>query len=159
MEAVQHSLEVQQVRLPAAATPPIPSISTNTTAIVAPVATPSPPSTEPASKRRKYNLDELVNCSKDYQKEASKRDISKSELLDLLDAAVAEVLEQKLQGKVLNDPLKTWAYKAGKVVHCLQTCHQNDKESFLQANKTFTVSRFRCLHGAKHSFCFDGSKH
>ena len=142
IQAVKHNTEIQQAAV--------------ATAILPAAATPSPSSSE-QNKCRKYNPEEIVQCSKDYQKEANKLSVSKSkaQLLDLLQKAVQEILEQKQHGKVLQDPLKTWAYKAGKVVKCLQACHSNNKESFLQANSSFTVSRFKCSHGEAHSFSFD----
>ena len=104
IQAIQHNAEIQQV----AATIPSPSSSEQ-------------------NKHHKYNPEDVIQCTKNYQQEASKLGRSKPQLLNLLEEAIQEVLEQKQQGKVLLDPLKTWAYKVGKVVKCLEECHNNNK--------------------------------
>jgi hypothetical protein len=139
VQVVQHAIEIQQV---------------STGAIILPAATPSPHQTD-STKHCKYNPDKLIQCSKDFQSMAAKRSLLKPELLDIIVQAVGEVVEQKQQGKILQDPLKTWAYKVGKIYDCFQCCHSCNKDSFLAANPNFTSSQFKYAGNMAHSFSFD----
>jgi hypothetical protein len=99
-----------------------------------------------------------VTCSKNFQQEVKKARKAKILQVEMLQQAVAEVRLQLLAGKILQDPLRSFAYKAGKVDACVRNCHSGSVEAFLQANKTFSTSRFQCCSGIDHSTTFDIGK-
>jgi hypothetical protein len=59
---------------------------------------------------------------------------------------------------VLVDPLKSWAYHAGKVVECVSKCHGGNLGMFLDETTGFLIVKWACCHGIKHKACFDRSK-
>ena len=165
MEAVHHATAVQHNSLLALGTPQNASRSrTEAPARMAiPAAslhpaTPYPPP-EDSSRKRKYNPDEVVTCSRDFQQEVKRARTAKALQVELLQQAVSEVRTQLLEGnKILQDPLWSFAYRAGKVVDCVKNCHGGSITAFLQANEGFTYSRFKCCNGTEHSTSFDISK-
>ena len=112
------------------------------------LATPSPSSG--SNKRRKHDQDEIVVCKRDWKQEAAKRNLPKAKLLDICEKAIEEIVAEKEKAKILTDPLKTWAYRAAKVLDCLKSCHADDKTAFLEAHPNFTISKFTCSN-TKHS--------
>jgi len=62
----------------------------------------------------------------------------------------------KAKNMSLGDPLKTWLYRIGKVVDCVQGCHGGSVEAFLESNTTVPLSKFKtCKSGKEHKACFD----
>lgn len=109
-------------------------------------------SDQPASKRRKHNPEDVVDCRTNWKEKASERKLPKLELVTICCGAIDEIVSQKDSGKTLVDPLKTWANRASKVVACVKGCHANSKEAFVHDNPTFTISKFgTCSKGVKHS--------
>jgi hypothetical protein len=143
-EAMQRAYEVQALAGPMAALTILPAGAAGASIVA------TKPSPKASKSARNYNGEDIIQCSKDFKAEASKRNLPKADLLCLLEAAVAEILQQKNEGKILLDPLKTWAYRASKVIDCLQSCHHGNKDAFLMANSGFTVSRFACSDGREH---------
>jgi hypothetical protein len=114
------------------------------------------------TKVRKLNEDEIVVLSRDYQSEAkmiSRQKESKSDLLKIAEDAVHEVLEQKTKGKILQDPLKTWANKAARAVLCIKICYKGNRDGFLCDNDKYVISRFKCHKGENHDGAFEKLKH
>ena len=108
--------------------------------------------------KRKYNPEDLVAWSLEYPQAVKKARLNKSLQVKLCKQCVGEVRAQVIQGKILQDPVKSFAYKAGRVVDCLEKCYDGSVQAFLEANKTFTVSRFnQCCNGNKHSASFGQS--
>ena len=114
---------------------------------------------EPPTKKRK-NPDHSVSCSRDYQAEckATKKN-QKGKQVEIFAAAVKEVQAQVKAGKILCDPLKTFVYRYGKVVDCIESCHKGNTAEFLAANSGVAFSKFsRCSCGVKHAVTFDSAK-
>ena len=116
-----------------------------------PIADSSPPAA--SHKRRTVNPEEAVVGKRDYQMEAgaaAKRQ-QRKELVDLCCDAIKDIVEQKQNGKLLADPLKSWANRASKIVKCIEECHGGSKDAFLQSNPTFTISKFsKCANKVSH---------
>jgi hypothetical protein len=66
-------------------------------------------------------------------------------------AGATEVEQQVRGGKVLVDPLKSWAYLAGKVAECVSKCHGGN------LGTGFRIGKWACCHGIKHKAYFDRS--
>lgn len=64
---------------------------------------------------------------------------------------MAEAVQQRIQGKLLEDPEKSWVNKAAKGVLCLKLCFLGDKEQFLLATKNYSVTKFKCTFGENHN--------
>ena len=111
-----------------------------------------------ASNKRKYDPSEIVACSIDFQQAVKRARNEKKRQVELLQEALCEVRLRVREGKVLQDPIKSFVYKAGKVDDCVKKCHGGSNKAFLEANKTFTLSRFKCCYGKEHSTSFDVSK-
>jgi hypothetical protein len=160
LEAVHHVCAVQQIAL--LDSPPnangIHAVAVTPAGAIFPAATatPSPPSE--ISRKRKYNPEELVSCSKNFQQEVKQARKAKGLQVELLQQLVAEVRMQVLAGKILREPLKSFAYKAGRVDGCVKNCHNGSVAAFLLANKTFCTSRFQCCFAKNHSTTFDVGK-
>jgi hypothetical protein len=58
-----------------------------------------------------------------FQQEVKQARKANGRQVELLQQAVAEVCLQLLDGKMLQDPLRSVAYKAGKVAACVRNCH------------------------------------
>ena len=112
------------------------------------------PTFDSSNKRSKihHDTDSTVQCETDWQAAAGKRGLPKLEVLEVCDNAINDIVNQKSQGKLLVDPLKSWAYKVSKVLTCCKECYANDKEAFVQANPNFTISRYQCKNKA-HKGC------
>ena len=116
-------------------------------------ATPSPPSE--ICRKRKFNPEQIVTCSMNFQHEVKRARKAKGRQVELLQQAVAEVRMQLIDGKILQDPLRSFAYKAGKVDACVRKCHSGSVAAFLEANKSFSTSRFKCCYEIDHSTTFE----
>jgi hypothetical protein len=99
-----------------------------------------PPSTEATCKEKAKS----ITCSRDYQTEVRDGTKSKAEKLDLILAAVDEVRAQIAPNRSLDDPLRSWVYRAGKVAQCLESCFGGNKEEFLKESKSVAPSQFEC---------------
>ena len=109
----------------------------------------------PTNKKRKQAVvqEVLVAWDKDYAalvKTAGGKKQKKLQV-ELIVEAVAAVKQQQNEGKSLRDPVKTVAFRMGKIASCVCQCHNNDVDSFLVANPTFTTSRFKCAAGVSHT--------
>jgi hypothetical protein len=108
------------------------------------------PSEEPTGEN-------IVVLSKDYKQEVNKA-TSKADKVTLFVAGATEVEQQVREGKVLVDPLKSWAYRAGKVAECVAKCHGGDGSKFLDETVGFRIGKWACYNGIKHKACFDRCK-
>jgi hypothetical protein len=167
VQAVQHALEIQQ----AANGSTLPNIGGGggSVSIVSPAGGEKQTmgegvDDEIASKKQKYNPEEIVTCSKDYQKLIQKLPVVHSKQLQiaLIQEACEEIVQQMRSGKILIDPLKSWIYKAGKISECIKHCHHGSIDSFIQNNGGnnggLAISRFRCNNNIKHQAVFDPKK-
>jgi hypothetical protein len=167
VQAVQHALEIQQ----AANGSSDPNIGGGggSVSIVSPAGGEKQANSEEvidenASKKRKYNAEEIVTCSKEYQKLIQKPPVvhSKRSQIALIQEAREEITEQMRSGKILIDPLKSWIYKAGKILECIKHCHNGSIDDFIQnhggENGGLAISRFRCNNNIKHQAVFDPKK-
>lgn len=151
MEAEQHALALSCKQNSLGTT-------TQATTTLAPPGAPTPTLCHPeASSKRKYALDEIVTCSVDFQQAVKRARRDKNRQVELLQEALREVRSQVREGKILQDPIKTFAYRAGKVEDCVKSCYKGNITAFLQANTKFTLSRFVCCLGNTHSTSFDVS--
>jgi hypothetical protein len=103
---------------------------------------------------KRSRQDNAIEPVKDYQDLAKKKRLSKQEVVTLCVEAYDDVKAQVVEGKTWNGTagFKNWAYRAAKVVDCVRNCHGNCQESFLAANPSFTISRFRrCAAGKEHT--------
>lgn len=117
-------------------------------------------SEQPPAKKRKPNPNELVSCNRDYQAEfkATARN-KKDKQIEIFTTAVKDVQAQVKAGKILCDPLKTFVYRYGKVVDCIESCHKGNAAEFLAANSGLAFSKFSCCScGIKHAVTFDAAK-
>lgn len=110
----------------------------------------------PKKKRKMVPEGKRVKFSKEYQAMAAeyrnrKSSKCKAELLSICQVAVYEVIAQKRQGKVLDDPEKSWANKAAKGVACLRSCCNKDVTIFLESTHDYTVARFKCHKQKNHN--------
>jgi len=72
--------------------------------------------------------------------------------------AVGDVKEQVQRNKILVDPLKSFIYRAGRVISCVDGCHGGDISAFVSANSGIALSKFKTCHfGIEHKACFDAS--
>jgi hypothetical protein len=77
--------------------------------------------------------------SKKFKQEVNKA-TSKVEKVAILVAGATEVEEQQVrEGKVLVDPLESWAYRAGKVAECVSKCHGGSLGKFLDKPLAFEL--------------------
>jgi hypothetical protein len=102
-------------------------------------------------------MENIVAFQKDYRKEVNMAK-SKAETIFLLVSAAKELQKQVRDGKVLKDPLKSWAYRAGKIAQCVEICHSGNIAQFLDKTKNFRLGKWACCKGVKHVACFDRSK-
>jgi hypothetical protein len=110
------------------------------------------------SKKRKQNVDDRVSCERDFQLECKKAREKPAKVKVCIDCD-EQVRLQITQGKVLVDPLRTFAYRAAKVAQCVKECHGSSIESFLESNPSFTPSNFgTCSKDVKHAGCFDSAQ-
>ena len=136
LNAVNHSTEVQTA---AAATIRV-SLSPTTT------------SGSAAKKRKIISEEEKVTWKegKDYKAQAAKQK-NKAGLLIVIRHAMTEVAAQVEDGKKLVDPIKTWIYKAGKAVKCVDDCYDGKDDAFLKAHPKFTIGRnWQCPNNNDH---------
>jgi hypothetical protein len=109
----------------------------------------------PSKRPRQHNTLEPM---KDYQQLAKKKGLLKQEAVALCVEAYEDLKAQVGEGKTFNGTagFKNWAYRAAKVADCVRNCHGNCQESFLIANPTFTISRFRnCAAGKEHTGSYE----
>ena len=83
---------------------------------------------------------------------------SKIDKVTLLVAGAAEVRKRVQEGKILVDPLRSWAYRAGKVAECVEKCHGGDVGNFLHETPKFRVGKWACCKAVQHKACFDRAK-
>ena len=95
----------------------------------------------PPTKKQKQNPKDFVDCQHDYQSEA-KKVRAKDAKVKVCIECVNDVKEQISQGKILVNPLRSFAYHASKVSQCVKDCHGNDVESFIKANPKFSPRKF-----------------
>ena len=126
------------------------STTQTTSELVAGAEEKKKPSEQPATKN-------IVVLSKNYSQEVSAA-TSKFDKISLLVAGAAEVGQRVREGKVLIDPLKSWAYRAGKLAECVVKCHGSDVGKFLDETPKFRLGQWACCKGKKHKACFDRSK-
>ena len=89
-------------------------------------------------------------------REESNKVQSKADKVGLLVAAAAkEVDKQVIEGKLLVDPLKSWAYRAGKIAQCIFECYDGNVAQFMSQMTAFQVRKWKCCNGLKHKACFD----
>jgi hypothetical protein len=79
---------------------------------------------------------------KDYKKKVSIAE-SKAEKTALLVTVAKEVQKHVRDGKVLKDPLKTWAYSTGKIAQCVEICHSENIAQFLEKRKNFRQGKWQ----------------
>jgi hypothetical protein len=115
------------------------------------VSPPKKPSEEPTPTKN------IVVLSKSFKQEVNKA-TSKIEKMAILVAGAKEVEQQVREGKVLVDPLQSWANRAGKVAECVSKCHGGNLGKFLDETTGFRIGKWACCHGIKHKACFDRSK-
>jgi hypothetical protein len=112
----------------------------------------------PVAKKQKPNPEDCVTLDKDYQA-LLKKTTNKKQQVSLLIEADKAIHEKVVQGLKLADPLKSWIFKRGKIVACVEDCHGGSIDSFLDANKTVAMSRFTtCGKGVKHCRSYDSNK-
>jgi hypothetical protein len=121
------------------------------------------PAEEPVRKCSKVEADRQVTLSRNYQLECQqcqgRSKESKHLICNILVAAVKEAKQQINDGKVLIQPLKSWLYRAGKVVQCIETCYQGSVEEFVEANNRIALSKFTvCSSGIEHNSVFAQAK-
>jgi len=116
-----------------------------------PITDSSPPATN--QRRRAVPPEEAIVGKRDYQNlagAAGKRQ-QRKELVDICCEAIADIVEQKQNGKLLVDPLKSWANRASRILQCIEQCHGGSKDAFLQENPKFTISKFTtCSNQVNH---------
>ena len=110
-------------------------------------------------KKRKAlpdNENLITELSKEYQGLSSKCK-DKTAKIELYLAAVAETQHLvKTKQMSLGDPLKSWIYKAGRIVDCVQNCHGGNIESFQTEHPKFQLKDFKsCKKLQRHTMCFD----
>jgi hypothetical protein len=124
----------------------------------------APVAEEPMRKRCKVAGNHQVILSRNYQLECQqhqgKNKENKLSVCQIFVEAVKEAKQQLLNdGKVLVQPLKSWLYRAGKVVQCIETCHQGSIEEFVEANTGIALSKFTvCSCGIEHNAVFAQAK-
>jgi len=110
-----------------------------------------------STSNKKRKVQNAVTVSRDYQNNYNATK-DRKEKVALLVEAIGEIKKETAQGKILVDPLKTFAYRAAKIVDCVDCCHGGSVDAFVRANSGFTISRFACSSGVKHQGTFDQTK-
>ena len=113
---------------------------------------PAAPHPRPPPKRKIVELDSNV------RQDINNTGKSLVERLGLILSAEIEIKKQVSQGKALVDPLKSWAYRAGRVAECVRQCHGGNVARFAKETTNFRFGKWGCAYKKKHSPCFDRSK-
>ena len=107
-------------------------------------------------KRKKPDPASTFNSlERNYQREclAKKKGKDKIGLFILADAEAKSKIKATAMSPA--EPLKSWLYRVGRVVDCVNGCHGSSIDAFLEANKG-ALSHFRiCSSGQKHTACYD----
>jgi hypothetical protein len=120
---------------------------------------PSIPEEPKRNETAKSNLTKknIVEFSQNFRDDSNKAQ-SKGDKVILLVAAAKEVEKQVREGKLLVEPLKSWAYRAGKIAQCVFECHDGNVAQFVNETPGFRVGKWKCCKAVKHKACFDRSK-
>ena len=113
--------------------------------------TAAPATSATTTNKRKRDDENPVQDLNSYQ-QRSKRNSDKPEPRDISVEGIESMgAQKKEQEKTLVDPLKSWFQRTGKIVVCLKTCCNGDKELFLQKHPKFSAAKFVCANGMKHT--------
>jgi hypothetical protein len=118
---------------------------------------PSIPEVAKKNETAKSTKKNIVEFSRNFRVESNKAQ-SKADKVGLLVAAAKEVEKQVREGKLLVDPLKSWAYRAGKIAQCVFECHDGNVAQFVSQTPGFRLGKWKCCNGVKHKACFYRSK-
>jgi phage-related protein len=98
-----------------------------------------------------------VSLSRDYRNEINQQ-TDKATKVSLILLAVEEVSGQIKAGKILVEPLKTWAYRCGRIAGCVSECHDGSAAAFVQNTPLFRLGKWICCNNKKHGACFMNRK-
>ena len=102
----------------------------------------------PPAKKQKLNPKDFLIVSMIIKVKQAKKVRAKDAKVKVCIECVNDIKQQISQGKILVDPLWSFAYHASKVSKCVKDCHGNDVESFIKAKKMsstldpLTIHRF-----------------
>jgi hypothetical protein len=99
---------------------------------------PSIPEEPKRNETAKSNLTKknIVEFSRNFRDDSNKAQ-SKGDKVILLVAAAKEVEKQVREGKLLVEPLKSWAYRAWKIAQCVFECHDGNVAQFVSETPGF----------------------
>ena len=122
-----------------------------------------PPETEVAEDRIGASVvvtprkDTHVILSRDFQTEVN-NERDKVKKISIILLAIKEVSSEVGKGRKLVDPVKTWAYRCGRIADCVVRCHNGDALSFVEKTPLWNLKTFSCCNNTKHTASFVSKK-
>jgi integrase len=91
--------------------------------------------------------------SQDYQKLLRKASdyISQVSIALLVNDELRTIVQP---GQILLEPLKSFAYRCGRIASCVRNCHDGSVQEFVEETTEFRFGLWKCCKGASHKTTF-----
>ena len=115
------------------------------------------PANNNSNKKCRHDPNDTVEFARDYKSEFASARAASAKVRIYVDTC-ADVRAQVKEGKILCEPGKSFAYRACRVVSCLESCFAGNIDEFL-ADNSGPLSKFKtCSKNVHHKPTFDPSK-